>query len=47
MEKVKVTFMLPSGTKTFLKVYAAKTDKSISEVIETAIKEYLERNPVK
>ncbi len=47
MEKIKMTFRLSADVRTKLKVYAAKTDKSISETIEEAIKEYLERHPVK
>jgi len=47
VDKIKVTFTLERETRIRLKVYAAKTNNSVSETIERAIKEYLDRNPVK
>ena len=43
MAKVKVTFMLDEKIRTELRVHAAKNDKNISDTIEQAIKEFLEK----
>lgn len=46
-DKERIMLYTSSELKTALKVHCAKTDEKISAVVEKAIKEYLERYPVK
>jgi predicted HicB family RNase H-like nuclease len=46
-ESKKMTIYIDPQIHTDVKVFAAKKGKSISEVSETALKEYLERNDEK
>ena len=47
MDKDRITIYIEKETKRAIKIFCAKTDMSLSEVTEKAIKEFLERNPKK
>ena len=42
-EKVKTTIMIDKTLKKFAKVYAVQNDMTLGEVIEDALREYLEK----
>lgn len=46
-EKVITTTYLPKPTLTKLKVFAAKTNRSISDVMDKAVSDYVEKKPSK
>ena len=42
-EKVKTTIMIDKTLKEFAQVYAVQNDMTLGEVIEDALREYLEK----
>ena len=42
-EKVKTTIMIEKTLKKFAQVYAVQNDSTLGEVIEEALREYLEK----
>jgi len=42
-EKVKTTIMIDKTLKKFAQVYAVQNDMTLGEVIEDALREYLEK----
>lgn len=46
-DKVITTTYLPKTTLKKLKVYAAKNDRSVSDVMEKAVDSYVDKKPAK
>lgn len=46
-DKHKVTIYLPESVRRELKVYAAQTNRDMSGVVGTAVREYLKRQEAK
>jgi len=46
-ELIKASLEFSPGFHKELKIYSVLTDKTMREVVETAVREYMERNPIK
>lgn len=46
-KKITTTTYLPEATIRQLKIYAAKTNRSMSDVVNSSVKEYIKEKPKK